>query len=212
MELSERAAVVQKILEAYFPDPQIPLEHSDPYTLLIAVLLSAQTTDRQVNKVTDQLFEKAATPQKMALLEVSEIEQTIKSCGLAPTKAKAIRALSQQLVDKHNGKVPDNFKDLEALPGVGHKTASVVLVQAFAHPAFPVDTHIERCARRWGLSEGKNVKEVEKGLKSLYPPHQWGTLHLQMIYFARRYCPAKNHDPQQCPMCSKLSGYTIHQK
>ncbi|HEY5260104.1 MAG TPA: endonuclease III [Rhabdochlamydiaceae bacterium] len=183
----------------------MPLQHSDPYTLLIAVLLSAQCTDARVNLVTPHLFAKASTPQEMVQLSIPEITALIRTCGLAPTKAKAIWKLSEILIEKHKGKVPKSFKSLEALPGVGHKTASVVMSQAFHHPAFPVDTHIHRCAKRWGLSKGLNVVQTEKDLKRHFPKSSWNKLHLQIIYFARKFCPAKGHKPQQCPICKHLA-------
>ncbi len=195
---------VQEILDEYFPDPQIPLAHTDPYTLLIAVLLSAQCTDVRVNQITPRLFARASTPQAMILLSIEEIVEKIRSCGLGPSKARAIWHLSQDLIEKHEGKVPASFEDLEELPGVGHKTASVVMSQAFKVPAFPVDTHIHRCAKRWGLSTGKSVTEIEKDLKNLFPKSSWNKLHLQIIYFARAYCPARGHDPLACPICSSL--------
>ena len=193
---------IQRVLDQYIPDPQIPLKHKSHYTLLIAVLLSAQATDASVNKITPLLFAKASTPEQMIKLTVAQIEKIIKPIGLAPRKAKAIWELSKILVEKHKGKVPRTFKELEALPGVGHKTASVVMVQAFGLPAFPVDTHIFRCAHRWGLSKGKTVEAVERDLKKLFREEDWGRLHLQIILFARQYCPARNHDPEACPMCS----------
>lgn len=196
---------IQKILNTLFPDPSIPLEHTDPYTLLIAVLLSAQCTDARVNLVTPALFAKASTPQEMIKLSIEEITDIIRTCGLSNTKAKAIWNLSKILIDKHGGKVPASFSDLEALPGVGHKTASVVMSQAFHEPAFPVDTHIHRCAKRWGLSSGKSVEQTEKDLKSLFPKNSWNKLHLQIIYFARKYCPAKGHDPKKCPICHLIN-------
>lgn len=192
---------IQRILDELFPNPSIPLEHTDPYTLLIAVLLSAQCTDARVNLVTPALFARASTPEEMIKLSVAEITQLIRTCGLSNTKAKAIWNLSKILIEKHHGKVPASFFHLEQLPGVGHKTASVVMSQAFHQPAFPVDTHIHRCAKRWGLSSGKNVEQTEKDLKSLFPKKTWNKLHLQIIYFARKYCPAKGHDSQKCPIC-----------
>jgi endonuclease-3 len=200
----ERAEIIDKLLNTFFPNPPIPLQHTDPYTLLIAVLLSAQCTDVRVNQVTPHLFAKAATPQQMVQLTPLDIEKIIKPCGLGPTKAKAIWNLSKQLIEHHNGHVPDTFEELEALPGVGHKTASVVMSQAFRIPAFPVDTHIHRCAKRWKLSSGKNVVETEKDLKRLFPKEHWNRLHLQIIYFARTYCPARGHKAQDCPICSVL--------
>ncbi|NNM43806.1 MAG: endonuclease III [Chlamydiae bacterium] len=205
MNKKERASFVQKLLKEYFPDPKVPLLHKDPYTLLIAVLLSARCTDARVNQITPKLFAKASTPEEMIKLEIDEIYKIIKPCGLGPMKAKAIWTLSKQLLENHHGKVPKNFTDLEKLPGVGHKTASVVMTQAFQQPAFPVDTHIFRCARKWKLSSGKTVKIVEKDLKKLFPKRSWHHLHLQMIYFARTYCPARGHKIDQCPICKKIS-------
>ncbi|MGE3533562.1 MAG: endonuclease III [Parachlamydiales bacterium] len=204
MTKKERAKQIAKILDFYFPDPAIPLEHSDPYTLLIAVLLSAQCTDKRVNLVTPHLFAKAKTPEEMVKLTIEEIQQIIRTCGLSNAKSKAIWNLSQQLIAKHHGIVPSNFADLEALPGVGHKTASVVMTQAFQKPAFPVDTHIHRCAHRWGLSDGSSVKKTEADLKKLFPKSTWNKLHLQMIYFARTYCPAMGHKADKCPICSAI--------
>lgn len=200
----EKAAIIGEILDRLYPHPPIPLLHESPYTLLIAVLLSAQCTDARVNIVTPALFALADTPEKMAKVPVEKIQSLIKTCGLAPTKAKAIRALSQILCDKHKGQVPKSFEELEALPGVGHKTASVVMAQAFEIPAFPVDTHIHRCAQRWGLSSGKNVDKTEVDLKKLFPKSTWIRRHLQIIYFAREFCPAKKHSVEECPICSKL--------
>lgn len=200
MTKKERAKQIAKILNEYFPNPEIPLKHKDPYTLLIAVLLSARCTDAMVNRITPHLFAKASTPEEMIQLSVEEIRSIIKPCGLSPTKAKAIWNLSKILLDKHGGKVPKNFNDLEELPGVGHKTASVVMAQAFHMPALPVDTHIHRCAKRWGLSSGKNVVQTERDLKKLFPKKDWIKIHLQIIYFARQYCSAKKH-AQTCPVC-----------
>jgi len=193
---------IQEVLNEYFPEPAIPLLHQDSYTLLIAVLLSGNSTDAQVNLVTPILFARANTPQLMTQLSVNEIENIIRRCGLGPQKAKAISELSSILLEKFEGKVPDTFEELESLPGVGHKTASVVMSQAFHHDAFPVDTHIHRCAKRWGLSNGKSVKQTEKDLKELFPRKTWNRIHLQMIYFARKFCPARKHDPASCPICS----------
>lgn len=198
------ALQIKKILSDLYPHPAIPLFHSDSYTLLIAVLLSAQCTDARVNIVTPPLFEKASTPEEMIKLSVQEIEEMIRSCGLAPRKAKAIWELSQILIDKYEGKVPESFEALESLPGVGHKTASVVMSQAFHHPAFPVDTHIHRLAKRWGLSSGKSVEQTERDLKKLFDKGDWKALHLQMIYFGREFCPARKHDPSACPICALL--------
>ncbi|MEM1283474.1 MAG: endonuclease III [Chlamydiota bacterium] len=202
MRKKEKVQHITKILNSLFPNPPIPLNHKDPYTLLIAVLLSAQCTDERVNKVTPALFEKADSPEQMIKLTSKEIEGYIRTCGLAPRKSQAIWKLSHILLDKHEGLVPQSFEDLEELPGVGHKTASVVMAQAFGIPAFPVDTHIHRCAKRWGLSSGKSVVQTERDLKKLFPEDLWNDLHLQIIYFARKYCPAKKHDPQRCPICS----------
>ncbi len=200
----KRAALVAKVLDELFPDPSIPLKHEDPYTLLIAVLLSAQCTDDRVNKTTPKLFEKAHTPKQMILLDPKEIEEIVRPCGLAPTKSKAIWKLSKDILDHHKGKVPRTFEELEELPGVGHKTASVVMAHAFHEPAFPVDTHIHRCAHRWGLSSGKNVVQTERDLKLLFPKKEWILRHLQIIYFARKYCPARGHDPKKCPICKNM--------
>lgn len=204
MRKKEKAQHIAKILQNLFPKPPIPLNHQDPYTLLIAVLLSAQCTDERVNKVTPALFARACTPEEMIKLSPKEIEGFIRTCGLAPKKSQAIWELSHILLDKHKGEVPQSFEELEALPGVGHKTASVVMSQAFGVPAFPVDTHIHRCAKRWGLSKGTSVVQTERDLKKLFPKEQWNDLHLQIIYFARKYCPAKKHDPDQCPICSTI--------
>lgn len=204
MNKKEKAEKIGLILQELYPNPPIPLVHSSPYTLLIAVLLSAQCTDARVNMVTPKLFSMAATPQEMILLDAATIEEIIKTCGLAPRKSRAIWELSRLLIENHKGAVPQSFSALEALPGVGHKTASVVMAQAFGKPAFPVDTHIHRCAKRWGLSEGKNVEQVEKDLKRLFKKEHWNRLHLQIIYFAREHCPARNHNVVLCPICSQL--------
>ncbi len=201
MELQAKAKKIRKILNNLYPNPSIPLQHKDPYTLLIAVLLSAQCTDVRVNMVTPELFAKADTPAKMVKLSTSEIERVIRPCGLAPTKARAIWNLSRILIEKYEGAVPKTFEELETLPGVGHKTASVVMAQAFQVPAFPVDTHIHRCAKRWGLSVGKTVEKTEADLKAVFPKKDWNKLHLQIIYFAREYCQARVHDPATCPIC-----------
>lgn len=202
MKKSEKALFIAKKLEELFPETPIPLEHYSPYTLLIAVLLSAQCTDKRVNQITPLLFAKADTPEEMIRLNISEIAEIIKPCGLSPAKSKAIWNLSQILIEKHGGAVPQTFEDLENLPGVGHKTASVVMSQAFGVPAFPVDTHIHRLATRWGLSAGKNVTETEKDLKKLFPKELWNKLHLQIIFLGRSYCPARGHQPENCPICS----------
>ena len=204
-KIQKKAKHIAEILENLFPETPIPLQHTDTYTLLIAVLLSAQCTDERVNKITPFLFEKADNPFKMVRLEVSEIRDIIRPCGLSPRKSQAIYDLSNILIDKYEGEVPASFESLEALPGVGHKTASVVMSQAFGFPAFPVDTHIHRLAVRWGLSEGKNVVQTERDLKSLFPESTWNKLHLQIIFFGRKYCPARGHDPSVCPICSLYS-------
>ena len=202
MTRAEKAERVSKLLDELYPVPPIPLEHVDPYTLLIAVLLSAQCTDKRVNEVTPMLFARASTPEAMLKLSVAQIRAIIKPCGLSPAKSKNIRALSKILFELHEGRVPGDFEALEALPGVGHKTASVVMSQAFGKPAFPVDTHIHRLAARWGLSSGKNVEQTEADLKKLFEPADWAKVHLQIIYFGREYCPARGHDLSQCPICA----------
>ena len=202
MKRAEKAEKIQQILDPMYPVPAIPLGHVDPYTLLVAVVLSAQTTDARVNLVTPALFARAPTPAAMAALTVPEILGFIRTCGLAPAKAANIQRLSQLLVEKHGGEVPRSFAELEALPGVGHKTASVVMCQAFGVPAFPVDTHIHRLAYRWGLSDGSNVVRTEADLKALWPMAAWNRLHLQIIYFGREHCPALRHAWEQCPICS----------
>jgi endonuclease-3 len=193
---------IQTILDALFPHPTVPLIHVDPYTLLIAVLLSAQCTDAKVNEVTPQLFSLASTPEQMIQLSISEIETIIRPCGLYRHKAKAIWQLSHILINTYHSQVPSSSSALESLPGVGHKTASVVLCQAFGKAAFPVDTHIHRCAKRWGLSDGSSVIQTEKDLKALFPKRTWNKLHLQILYFARAYCTARKHNPTTCPICS----------
>lgn len=204
MTKSEKAEFVIKTLEKLYPDPPIPLQHKDEFTLLVSVLLSAQCTDERVNKITPLLFAKADTPQKMVKLKPEEIREIIKPCGLSPAKSKAIHGLSKILIEKHEGKVPDSLEELEKLPGVGHKTASVVMCQAFGKAAFPVDTHIHRLIYRWGLSNGKNVSQTEVDCKRIFPMEKWNKLHLQIIYFGREYCPARSHDPLKCPICSKI--------
>ena len=202
MKRKEKAERIQAMLEELYPETPVPLDHETPFQLLIAVLMSAQTTDLKVNQVTPELFKHGPTPQKMARLEVSQIQSMIREVGLAPTKAKNIRRLSELLLERHQGEIPNTFEELEALPGVGHKTAGVVLAQAFGIPAFPVDTHIHRRAARWGLSNGKNVDQTEKDLKAVFPKNAWNALHLQIIFFGREYCPARYHDLSQCPICS----------
>lgn len=202
MTKRERAKRIGEILDRIYPAPGIPLRHQNPFTLLVAVVLSAQTTDGQVNNVTPALFRLAKTPRKLAELSEQQILDAIRSCGLAPSKARNLKKLAQMLVAEHGGKVPADFEALEKLPGVGHKTASVVMTQAFGIPAFPVDTHIHRLAARWRLSNGSNVEQTERDLKKLYPAEEWGKRHLQIIYFGREYCPARNHDDDSCPICS----------
>lgn len=201
MTRAEKAERVRKVLDELYPETEVPLEHHDPYTLLVAVLLSAQCTDVKVNQITPALFARASTPEEMAKLPVATIRSIIRPCGLSPQKSKAIRRLSEILVEEHRGAVPQTFEALEALPGVGHKTASVVMTQAFGQPAFPVDTHIHRLAARWGLSSGKNVEQTERDLKKLFPEEAWAKLHLQIIYFGREHCPARGHDLASCPIC-----------
>ena len=202
MKRAEKAKRAGEILDRLYPQPPIPLQHRDPFTLLIAVLLSAQTTDAQVNKVTPALFARASTPEAMAQLSEGEILSLIRSCGLAPSKAKNIKRLAQTLVDEYGGRVPRDIEALERLPGVGHKTASVVMAQAFGEPAFAVDTHIHRLAHRWKLSNGTNVVKTERDLKKVFPRDEWSRRHLQIIYFGREHCPARGHDPDECPICS----------
>lgn len=204
MTKSERVEFIIKTLNRLYPNPQIPLDHKDAYTMLISVLLSAQCTDKRVNLTTPFLFERADTPQKMVKLDVKDIEDIIRPCGLAPAKSKAIHRLSEILIEKHKGQVPDTFEELEELPGVGHKTASVIMTQVFDKPAFPVDTHIHRLMHRWKLSNGKSVEQTEKDAKRLFPEKLWNKLHLQIIYFGREYCPARGHNQATCPICSKI--------
>lgn len=200
-----RSAFITKQLDHFFPDPQPPLDHSCAFTLLIAVLLSAQCTDARVNLVTPALFAKAPTPQTMQYLTEQEIFECIQTCGLAKSKSRYIKELSQQICEEFAGQVPSTMKELESLSGVGHKTAGVVLCQAFGKNAFPVDTHILRCAERWGLSKSKSVSGVEKDLKKAFPESLWGKIHLQIIYFARQFCPARMHVASQCPICQHLA-------
>lgn len=197
-----RIKKIGQILDALFPESTSPLIYHSHYTLLIAVLLSARSTDKQVNEVTPTLFSLADTPEKMVQLPLETIQSIIRPCGLSPTKAKAIQKLSEILIERFKGSVPASLEELETLPGVGHKTASVVLAQGFNLPAFPVDTHIHRSAKRWGLSSGKSVKQTEEDLKLCFPKEEWIRRHLQILYFARTYCPAKNHNPKECPICA----------
>lgn len=205
----EKADTIAVMLEELYPETPIPLDHQDPYTLLVAVLLSAQCTDERVNKVTPHLFALADNPEDMANVAVEDIKAIIRPCGLSPRKSKAIYDLSHILLDKYKGEVPQDMALLEELPGVGHKTASVVMSQAFGVPAFPVDTHIHRLAYRWTLSTGKNVEKTEKDLKRLFPRELWNKLHLQIIFFGREYCPARGHDPAVCPICSKYGRKSL---
>ena len=202
MKRQEKTDRILAQLESLYPEPPIPLDHTDAFSLLVAVLLSAQTTDARVNLVTPGLFGKARTPQEMAKLPVEEILASIRTCGLAPTKAKNIKRLAEILSETYQGVVPQSLEELEALPGVGHKTASVVVAQCFGEPAFPVDTHIHRLAARWGVSAGTTVERTEKDLKALFPRETWSKAHLQIIFFGREYCPARFHDLSTCPICS----------
>jgi endonuclease-3 len=206
MTKSARAAFVARHLAALYPHPAIPLLHRDPFTLLVAVILSAQCTDVRVNQVTPKLFALADAPVKMAALTVAQIDAIVRPCGLSPMKAKNLREMSRLLLERHGGEVPRTFEELEALPGVGHKTASVLMVQAFNHPAFPVDTHIHRLALRWKLSRGPGVVQVERDLKKLYPPEAWHDLHLQIIYYGREHCTARGCDGHTCEICHALNG------
>jgi endonuclease III len=202
MTRAERAERIGQMLDELYPHPPIPLDHHDPFTLLCAVLLSAQATDKKVNEVTPALFAAAATPAAMAALPVEQIRDLIRQIGLAPTKAKNLQAMSTLLVARHGGRVPADFAALEALPGVGHKTASVVMAQAFGVPAFPVDTHIHRLAGRWRLSNGSTVQQTERDLKRVFAQDTWNRRHLQIIYFGREHCPALRHELSSCPICS----------
>ncbi len=202
MKRSEKAERIVEMLEELYPETPVPLDHTNHFELLVAVLMSAQTTDLKVNEVTPALFAKANTPHAMAELPVETILNDIRQVGLAPTKAKNIKRLSELLVERHDGIIPDSFEALEALPGVGHKTAGVVLAQAFGIPAFPIDTHIHRLGARWGLSNGTTVERTERDLKAIFPKELWNKLHLQIIFFGREYCPARRHDLTQCPICS----------
>ena len=202
MKRSEKAPIILQMLEELYPETPVPLDHENAFQLLIAVLMSAQTTDKKVNEVTPELFRNGPDAARMATLEVSHIQEMIREVGLAPTKAKNISKLAKILVESYGGEIPDTFEGLESLPGVGHKTAGVVMAQAFGVPAFPIDTHIHRLAARWGLSNGTNVVKTEKDLKAIFPKESWNKLHLQIIFFGREYCPARNHDLTECPICS----------
>lgn len=202
MKKSEKCTQIQNILNQNFPDPAIPLDHRNAFTFLIAVMLSASANDKKVNQVTPALFDLADTPKKMTGLTVEQIKTLIRDVGLAGSKSKNVHRTAELLVEKHNSIVPKTFEELEALPGVGHKTASVILSQVYNIPAFAVDTHIHRLAYRWGLSNGKNVVQTEKDLKRLFPSDSWNKLHLQIIYFGRAFCPALRHNIEACPICS----------
>ncbi|MEC8214888.1 MAG: endonuclease III [Cyanobacteriota bacterium] len=204
MRKQQRAEIILQRLDEQYPETPVPLDHNDPFTLLIAVLLSAQCTDKKVNEVTPALFAAGPTPEAMAVLEQQEILGFIRQLGLANTKAKNVKRLAQLLIERHDGQVPRSFKALEALPGVGHKTASVVMSQAFGVPAFPVDTHIHRLAQRWGLSSGANVETTERDLKALFPKEAWNRLHLQIIFYGREFCTARGCDGRVCPLCREL--------
>ena len=212
MNKKEKVQFVIEKLEELYPKTPVPLNHKDPYTLLIAVLLSAQCTDERVNQITPKLFVKADCPEKMIKLSVKEIEDIIRPCGLSPMKSKGIYGLSKMIIEKHDGKVPNNFKDLEAFPSVGHKTASVVMSQGFGYPAFPVDTHIHRLMYRWGLTNGKNVETTEKDAKRLFPKELWNKLHLQIIFYGREYCPARGWDIEKDIISKKIGRKSILNK
>jgi endonuclease-3 len=202
MRRAEKAQRIERMLAEMYPDPPVPLDHASPFQLLVAVLMSAQTTDLKVNEVTPALFERAPDAASMAVMPVDEIQACIRFVGLAPTKAKNIRRLSEMLIERHGGEVPASMEALEDLPGVGHKTAGVVMAQSFGVPAFPVDTHIHRLAARWGLSTGTTVERTERDLKAIFPKASWNDLHLQIIFFGREHCPARWHDLAACPICS----------
>lgn len=201
MTRAERAAFIDRRLEELFPDVPVPLEHADPYTLLVAVVLSAQCTDTRVNQTTPTLFARARTPMAMGKVPIAEIERIIRPCGLAPQKARAIHGLSEILCARHGGKVPEDLDALQELPGVGRKTALVVMAQAFGHPAFPVDTHIHRLAQQWGLTDGRSVEQTERDLRKVFPEARWNRLHLQFIYYGRQICPARGCDGMRCEIC-----------
>lgn len=208
----ERIAFIDRRLEELYPEPPVPLDHTDPYTLLIAVLLSAQCTDERVNQVTPALFELADNPFDMAKESVETIRAIIKPCGLSPQKSKAIRRLSEILIEEHDGEVPQDFENLEKLPGVGHKTASVVMAQSFGVPSFPVDTHIHRLAQRWGLTRGRNVNETERDLKRIFKRNRWNDLHLQIIFYGREFCSARGCDGRVCEICTTCYPTRKHPK
>jgi len=212
MRKEERIAFIDRRLQELYPDPPVPLDHTDPYTLLIAVLLSAQCTDERVNQVTPALFDLADNPYDMAKESVETIRSIIKPCGLSPQKAKAIRRLSEILIEEHGGEVPQDFENLEKLPGVGHKTASVVMAQSFGVPSFPVDTHIHRLAQRWGLTRGRNVSETERDLKRVFQKSRWNDLHLQIIFYGREFCTARGCDGRVCEICTTCYPTRKHPK
>ena len=212
MDKKNKVKYLIKELENLFPEVPVPLNHKDPYTLLIAVLLSAQCTDERVNQITPNLFKKADNPYDMIDLTIEEIKEIIRPCGLSPMKSKGIYGLSKIIIEKHNGLVPKTFEDLEELPGVGHKTASVVMSQAFGFPAFPVDTHIHRLMYRWGLSNGSNVKQTEKDAKRIFPQENWNKLHLQIIFYARQYSPARGWDINRDIITKKIGRKSILNK
>ena len=212
MNKAERVSFILQRLAELYPEPPVPLDHSDPFTLLVAVLLSAQCTDERVNQVTPALFARASTPEAMAQLDVDEIRELIRPCGLSPQKARAIAGLSRILIDEHGGAVPADMEALERLPGVGHKTASVVMAQAFGEPAFPVDTHIHRLAQRWGLTSGKSVAQTERDLKRLFPRERWNALHLQIIFYGREFCTARGCDGRVCEICRSCYPTRKHPK
>ncbi|HRI79761.1 MAG TPA: endonuclease III [Cyclobacteriaceae bacterium] len=209
MTKAQKVSDILSILEKLYPNPAVPLQHKDAYTLLISVLLSAQCTDERVNKTTPLLFSRADNPYDMIKLSQEEIREIIKPCGLSPMKSKGIYGLSKILIEQYKGQVPNSFEKLEELPAVGHKTASVVMTQWFGVPAFPVDTHIHRLAYRWGLTNGKNVEQTEHDLKRLIPESKWNKAHLQIIYFGREHCPARGHDWKKCPICRKYMRRTL---
>lgn len=212
MSKSERVAYIDATLEKLYPNPPVPLDHKDPFTLLIAVLLSAQCTDERVNQVTPALFKEADNPLAMSAMAVDDIRTIIRPCGLSPQKSKAIKRLSEILLDEHDGAVPQDFDALERLPGVGHKTASVVMAQAYGVPSFPVDTHIHRLAQRWGLSPGKNVVETERNLKKVFDKSRWNDLHLQIIFYGREFCSARGCDGRVCEICRTCYPLRKHPK
>ena len=209
MKKAEKVALVIETLEALYPEPDIPLDSNSPFTHLVAVLLSAQCTDARVNTVTPALFQRADTASAMARVPVADIAAIIRPCGLAPRKSQAISDLSQILVEQYDGAVPADIDALERLPGVGHKTAQVVMAQCFGLPTFPVDTHIHRLIFRWGLSNGRSVEQTERDCKRLFPQERWNDLHLQIIYFGRQYCPARGHVPSKCPLCSRIGRRSL---